>query len=78
MRQLSLRTYEAFKNIFLNLDSEDGSFPILGGHSAKILDYRGDLMALSKEIEEDRLTSFLMHYLPILFVASASPRNQIG
>ncbi len=77
IRRPSSRTYETFKNVFHNIGKDDGSFPTLGGHSAKILDDRGDLMILSKEVEEDRLTSFLRHYLPILFVASTSPTNWV-
>ena len=70
VRQPYRRTLTAFRNVFKNSSNPTGCFSALGGHSAKVLDDRGDLMSLRTRIDEDRLTSFLRHYAPILFVVS--------
>lgn len=79
VRQPSRRTLTAFRNVFNNSGNPRGGFSALGGHSAKVLDDSGDLMALRTRIDEDRLTSFLRHCAPILFVVSrertSSPRD---
>ena len=63
---------EAFRNEFHNVGGPEGSFSTLGGSSSRILNNSDDLMALHKEVEEDRLTSFLRYYFSVLFVVSQS------
>ena len=63
----SKRTFEAFYNIFHNVDGSEEPFPTLGGPSAKLLDNREDLMALHRPAEEDRLTTMVRQHLPWLF-----------
>ena len=66
------RTLEACRNVFDNVNGPEGSFPALGGQSAKILDDPNDLMALRTLHEEDRLTRFLRHFLPEFFTVSSA------
>ena len=66
------RTLEAFRNVFNNVDQFGGGYPTLGGRSAEILNDANDLVALQIRDEEDRLTSFLRHSFPLLFVVSLS------
>jgi hypothetical protein len=67
MRRPSKRTFEAFYNVFHNVDGTGEPFPTLGGPSAKILDDRDDLMALHRPAEEDRLTTIVRQHFPWLF-----------
>jgi hypothetical protein len=69
MRRPSKRTFEAFYNVFHNVDVDVTGvpFPTLGGSSAKILDDRDDLMALHRPAEEDRLTTIVRQHFPWLF-----------
>lgn len=46
MRRSSKRTFEAFYNVFHNVDATGVPLPTLGGPSAKILDDWDDLVAL--------------------------------
>ena len=66
------RTLEAFRNVFNNVDQSGGGYPTLGGRSAEVLNDANDLVALRTRDEEDRLTSFLRHSFPLLFVVSLS------
>lgn len=70
MRRPSKRTFEAFYNVFHNVDSPGEPFPTLGGPSAKVLDDRDDLMALHRPAEEDRLTMVIRQHFPWLFRVS--------
>ena len=67
IRRPSKRTFEAFYNVFHNIDGSGEPFPTLGGPSAKILDGRDDLMALQRPAEEDRLTQMVRQHFPWLF-----------
>ena len=83
VRQPSRRTLTAFRNVFSNVSNPKGRLPALGGHSARILDDKWDLMALRNYEDEDRLTSVLRHCFPILFVVSSkyhftSARNRLS
>ena len=64
------RTLEAYRKIFNNERNPEGPFPALGGQSAKILDKESDLVSLRTPHEEDRLTQFLRHFLPLFFTVS--------
>lgn len=70
MRRPSKRTFEAFYNVFHNVDGAGEPFPTLGGPSAKVLDDRDDLMALHRPVEEDRLTMVIRQHFPWFFRVS--------
>jgi hypothetical protein len=75
MPQPSQRTFDAFKVHFFNgEDSDPMRYPILGGHSANLLDDLNDLLTLKIPEHEDRLTRFVQNYLGCLFrVSGISP-----
>jgi hypothetical protein len=52
MHRPSKRTFEAFYNVFHNVDDAGEPFPTLGGPSARAFDDRGDLVALHRLAEE--------------------------
>jgi hypothetical protein len=66
-RQPSKRTFEAFYNVFHNVDATGVSFPTLGGPSTRVLDDRDDLAALHRPTEEDRLTTIVRQHFRWLF-----------
>lgn len=66
------RTLEAVRNFFNSVAKSGPGYPMLGGRSAKILDDANDLVALRTRDDEDRLTSFLRHSFPLLFVVITS------
>jgi hypothetical protein len=68
LRRPSKQTYKAFYNKFHNAEDGEETFPTLGGTSAAVYDDRGDIMALARPTEEDRLTMFLRKHCPILFM----------
>ena len=72
LKKPQIRTLEAFRNVFNNVDEFGGGYPTLGGRSAEILNDPNDLVALQSRDEEDRLTSFLRYSFPLLFVVSLS------
>jgi hypothetical protein len=72
MRRPSKRTFEAFYNVFHNVDGAGEPFPTLGGPSAKVLDDRDDLMALHRPAE-DRLTLVIRQHFPWLFRVCVPP-----
>ena len=72
----SSRTLEAFRNVFHNVKGSGDSFPTLGGYSASILDDVGDLITLRAQADEDRLTTFLRYFFPLLFTVGLSPGQE--
>ncbi|KAF8852809.1 hypothetical protein BDZ45DRAFT_749197 [Acephala macrosclerotiorum] len=76
----SSRALQAFRNKFHNLDASKEGFPTLGGRSTTLYDEKNDLVSLSKPSEEDRLTAFVRHAFPWLFVKrrTSSPLTYIS
>jgi hypothetical protein len=74
LRRPSKQTFKAFNKIFMNTEGGD-SFPTLGGSSASIYRKRNDISALVRPPEEDRLTTFLRKYCPILFLERYPDEN---
>jgi len=72
LRRPSKQTYKAFYNTFHNVEDGEETFPTLGGASAAVYDDRGDIMALARPTEEDRLTMFLRNHCPILFMVDTT------
>lgn len=70
LRQPSPRTLDAFRNFFNNVHPTKEPYPMLGGHSARILDDTGDLVSLCQPLNEDRLTRFIRHYFAFILVVS--------
>lgn len=66
----SSRTLGAFRNVFNNVGPGGTISPALGGHEARLLDDKNDLIALQAPQEEDRLTEFFRYFFPIFFVVS--------
>ena len=64
----SSRTLTALRSVFNNESNAKGGYPALSGHSATILDDAEDLMSMKRNDDEDRLTSFLRHCFPVLFL----------
>ena len=75
LKRPQTRTLEAFRNVFHNVDESGSGYPTLGGLSATIYNDPDDLMALRTTDEEDRLTSFLRHSFPLLFVVKKIPSS---
>jgi len=42
--------------------------PIFGGHSATLYEINHDLVLLKQPAHEDRVTTFVQQYLPVLFL----------
>lgn len=73
LRKPSRQAHDAFKRHFWNEESDVGSFPTLGGSSTNVYDDRGDLVALKRPLEEDRLTMFLRKHCALVFMVSLTP-----
>lgn len=72
MRRPSNQAYEALHHTFWNKNKEHtpgGTFPMLEGNSANILEDKDDLVALRRPPEEDHLTKILRRYFSIFFSA---------
>ena len=72
MKRPSNQAYEALHNTFWNKSKErtrDGTFPMLEGNSANILEDKDDLVALRRPPEEDYLTKTLRKHFPVFFPA---------
>jgi hypothetical protein len=62
----------AFRTEFKNeCNGIGGTFPTLGGNSARLYDDIDELVALRVHDDEDRLTTFVYEYLAFLFPVSA-------
>lgn len=66
----SRRTLDGFRNVFNNVHPSKEPYPMLGGHSARILDDAGDLVSLCQPLNDDRLTRFIRHYFAFVLVVS--------
>ena len=59
LKQPQVRTLEAFRNVFKNIGSPHGGYPMVGGRSGKVLDDDDDLIALrTRQEDDDWLTRF--------------------
>lgn len=68
LKRPSPRTLDAFRNVFNNVHPSRDPYPTLGGHGARFIDDTSDLVSLCQPSDEDRLTSFIRHYLAFILV----------
>ncbi|OQV01078.1 hypothetical protein CLAIMM_06489 [Cladophialophora immunda] len=66
LRKPSKQAFEAFDQVWMN--ANNGAFPTLGASSTSLYNDRRAISSLARPLEEDRLTSFLRKFCPLLFL----------
>ncbi|KAF2666786.1 hypothetical protein BT63DRAFT_427199 [Microthyrium microscopicum] len=63
------RTFEAIRHALYRKDDQNNEYSILTGSSQDMYSSNDDLVLLNHPGEQDRLTQFMHHYLPVLFTS---------